>query len=568
MPNLYIAKCCGIPAGCFNPWIKGVSCDGYDCNPPKGDRVTLSIGTDFGTTTYASFDDGSPGADPCTFNGIEPWSRDLADIDPTAIEYSGLCNDFPAAVNYCCCGLGSNCLPAQGASQCNWFANDNKYPGSYFTEFNLLCLTTGIDVASQTVEETNYTDCCGSVYMQEANCGDVACGCDQLYGNTICNRSRVAYTFGDPCDSGGPCPPYVGYQYFTDEPVLTTYYGFADAVAAQVISPTDPLGVYQTALTFNSLTGDQFIGRVLLNDHEVDPINDIIDYPGILQGYLGSPPDQDTFFPIGVYSPMGIVPGGNPPWVTITLEMTSGPYVGIIYSYNFYGTAEQFAAWALLNWDPVSTGRIEIIGSPDYWMGLRVPPDALNTVTGQYIPVHEYRRIMTRGMPGGFMPDNSDDYLLFSTTNTNIVWKARLRQFYTWRVFTTMQDVRVHGMSIELLQVVADTCCDFDHCTRTRVWYGVTGSDAGVAPCTVVSPLVDTSGTCGAYTTPYNTHTDTCEPSNCAAVQQAIGYDGYCTGYTQSTCFPSQYNVDMSYSYTQDPNYFDCSNSYCINLPP
>jgi hypothetical protein len=42
VPNLFLAKCCAIPAGCFNPWIKGVSNDGYDCNPPKGDRVTPS----------------------------------------------------------------------------------------------------------------------------------------------------------------------------------------------------------------------------------------------------------------------------------------------------------------------------------------------------------------------------------------------------------------------------------------------------------------------------------------------------------------------------------------------
>ena len=561
MPNLFLAKCCAIPAGCFNPWIKGVSCDGYDCNPPKSDRVTLSIGTDFGLTTYASF-----GTTPCQYDGILPWNRDLADIDPTAIDYSTTCNAYPSAVNYCCCATGSLCTPSQGGSHCEWFANDNKYPGSWFTDFNLLCLKTGVDIASQTVEEDNYIACCGSVFMGEPNCGDVACGCDQLYNDTACNRSRVSYTFGDPCDYLGPCPPHVGYQYFTDEPVLTTYYGFAAAVAAGVIGALDPVGVYQTALTFNSLTGDQFTARVLLNDHTVDPINDIIDYPGILQPYFGTAPDLDTAFPIGVYSPMGIVPGGNPPWVTITLNMTTGPYAGITYTYNFYGTAEQFAAWALINWDPVSTGRIEIIGSPDYWMGLRVPPDALNTVTGQYIPVHEYRRIMTRTVSIGYMPDNSDDFELFSTTSTNVVWKARLRQFYTWKVFTTMQDIRVHGLQIDLL-VSNGGCCNFEHCTRTRTWYGVTGADPAVAPCTVTNPLIDISGTCNNIGVPLNTHTDNCKPSNCAAAQQEISYEGYCRGYTLSTCFPSQYNVDMSYSYTQDPDDFECSNSSCIDLP-
>ena len=566
MPNLFIAKCCAIPAGCFNPWIKGVSCDGYDCNPPKSDRVTLSIGTDFGLTTYASFTDGFS-TNPCQYDGIGPWDRDFADTNPTEVPYSTGCNDFPSAINYCCCATGSNCTPSQGGTQCGWFANDNKYPGSWFTDFNLLCLKTGVDITSQTVEEDNYIACCGSVFMGEPNCGEVACGCDQLYGDTLCNRSRIAYTFGDPCTSGGPCPPYVGYQYFTDEPVLTTYYGFAAAVAAGVIGALDPVGVYQTALTFNSLTGDQFTARVVLNDHIVDPINDIIDYPGILQPYFGTAPDLDTAFPIGVYSPMGIVPGGNPPWVTITLNMTTGPYSGNTYTYNFYGTAAQFAAWALLYWDPVKTGRISIVGSPDYWMGLRVPPDALNTLTGQYIPVHEYRRIMTRTVTLGYMPDNSDDFELFSTTSTNVVWKARLRQFYTWKVFTTMQDIRVHGMQLDLL-VSNGGCCNFEHCTRTRTWYGVTGADPAVAPCTVNNPLIDISGTCNGVGVPLNTHTDNCKPSNCAAAQQEISYEGYCRGYTLSTCFPSQYNVDMSYGYTQDPDDFECSNSACIDLPP
>ena len=402
--------------------------------------------------------------------------------------------------------------------------------------------------------------------MGEPNCGEVACGCDQLYGNTTCNLSKIAYTFGDPCTSGGPCPPYVGYQYYTDAPVLTTYYGFNAAVAAGVIGALDPVGVYQTALTFNSLTGDQFTARVLLNDHEVDTINDIIDYPGILQPYFGTAPDLDAAFPIGVYSPMGIVPGGNPPWVTITLNMTTGPYSGNTYTYNFYGTAAQFAAWALLYWDPVKTGRISIVGSPDYWMGLRVPPDALNTLTGQYIPVHEYRRIVTRTVTLGYMPDNSDDFELFSTTSTNVVWKARIRQFYTWLVQTTMQDQRVHGMSIQQQRVVTGTCCSFDHCTRTRIWFGVSATDPAVAPCTVTNPLIDNSGTCGTEGAPNNMQNDTCESSNCAALGY-ISYDGYCVGYTQSTCFPSQYNVDMSYSYTQDINTFYCSNSSCIDLP-
>ena len=565
MPNLFLAKCCAIPAGCFNPWIKGVSCDGYDCNAPKGDRVTLSIGTDFGLTTYASFTDGS-NPNPCQYDGIGPWDRDLADTYPTEIQYTNDCNAFPQAVNYCCCGSNSSCSPTTTGQQCEWFANDNKYPGSYFTDFNLLCLKTGVDIASQTVEEDNYIACCGSVFMGEPNCGEVACGCDQLYGNTTCNLSKIAYTFGDPCTSGGPCPPYVGYQYYTDAPVLTTYYGFNAAVAAGVIGALDPVGVYQTALTFNSLTGDQFTARVLLNDHEVDTINDIIDYPGILQPYFGTAPDLDAAFPIGVYSPMGIVPGGNPPWVTITLNMTTGPYSGNTYTYNFYGTAAQFAAWALLYWDPVKTGRISIVGSPDYWMGLRVPPDALNTLTGQYIPVHEYRRIVTRTVTLGYMPDNSDDFELFSTTSTNVVWKARIRQFYTWLVQTTMQDQRVHGMSIQQQRVVTGTCCSFDHCTRTRIWFGVSATDPAVAPCTVTNPLIDNSGTCGTEGAPNNMQNDTCESSNCAALGY-ISYDGYCVGYTQSTCFPSQYNVDMSYSYTQDINTFYCSNSSCIDLP-
>ena len=564
-----LAFCCLPPCGLYNPWIMGVSGDGYKCDEPVSPaRTTLSIGSDFGLTTYASFDDGSPGADPCTYNGIEPWNRDLADIDPTAIEYSGLCNDFPAAVNYCCCGTNSDCTPAQGGTQCEWFANDNKYPGSYFTEFNLLCLKTGIDVASQTVEETNYIGCCGSTYMQEANCGEVACGCDQLYGDTTCNRSKIAYTFGDPCSSGGPCPPNVGFQYFTNDPVLTTYYSFDDAVTAGVIDSNDPLGVYTKALIFDSLTGDTFTARMLLRDHYVDPINDPISPGfGLLQGFFGVAPNDDAaLFPNGPYSP-DAASSGLFPWVRITLTMTSGTYSGNTYTYEGYGTAQQFQIWAQTNWAPVANLVVQITGSPNYWMGLRISPQALNVTTGQYTPFHEYRRLMTRIVGLGYMPDNSDDFLIDSTSSTQVVWTARHRQFYTWTVDTTMQDARVHGMSIELLRVATDTCCDFDHCTRTRIWWGVTGADAAVAPCTVTNPLIDTSGTCGSEGAPYITHRDDCESSNCAAVQQAIGYDGYCTGTTRSTCFPSWYNKPMDYDFVQDPNTFTCSDSACIDLP-
>jgi len=546
----------------------GVSGDGYKCDEtPTPGRTTLSIGTDFGLTTYASFD-GSPGPqDPCRYNGISPWSRDLADIDPTAIDYTDTCAEYPEGVNYCCCGTNSLCTPSQEGDQCEWYANDNKYPGSYFTEFNLLCLKTGVDIASQTVEETNYTGCCGT-YFGEANCGEVACGCDLLYGNTTCNRSKVAYTFGDPCSSGGPCPPNVGYQYFTSEPVLTTYYSFDDAVTAGVIDSNDPLGVYKKALIFDSITGDTFTARMLLRDHYVDPINDPIS-PGVglKQGFFGAPPDDDAaLFPNGPYSPDAYSYGAFP-WVSITLTMTSGTYSGNTYTYNGYGTAQQFQIWAQTNWPPVANGVVQITGSPNYWMGLRISSKALNVATGQYTPFHEYRRIMTRTITLGYMPDNSDDFLLDSTSPTQVVWTARHRQFYTWTVDTTMQDIRVHGMSIEALRVATGTCCDFDHCTRTRIWWGVTGADAAVAPCTVTNPLIDTSGTCGSEGVPRTTHEDDCESSNCAAVQQAISYDGTCYGTTRSTCFPSWYNKPMDYDFVQDINDFTCSDSACIDLP-
>ena len=317
---------------------------------------------------------------------------------------------------------------------------------------------------------------------------------------------------------------------------------------------------------------------MLLHDHLVDIVNDIIDYPGILAGFAlsqGGVPDDDVTtpwgdFPDGPYSPNN-AGGGYEPWVTITLTMTSGTYNGNTYTYHGYGTAQQFQIWAQTNWPPVANNVVRIVGSPNYWLGLRISSHALNTTTGQYTPFHEYRRIMTRittqgGIPG-WMPDNSDDFLLDSSTDTQVIWTARLRQFYTWRVYTTMQDKRVHGMSIESLRVATGTCCDFDHCTKTRIWWGVTGADAAVAPCTVTNPLIETAGTCGSEGSPYITHRDDCESSTCAAAQQAISYDGYCRGYTQSTCFPSQYNADMNYDFVQNLNDFECSNSACIDLP-
>ena len=566
--------CCLPACGLYNPWVLGVSADGYKCDEiVSPDRTALYIGTDFGLTTYASFtDDG----DPCKYSGIAPYQRDLSDNHPTWVNYSGTCDQFPAAINYCCCATGSECTPSQSGDQCEWFANDYNIPGVYFTAFNLLCLKTGVDVASRTVEETEYMDCC-TTFFTETNCGEVACGCDLLYGNTTCNRSKMAYSFGDICDEvSGSCPDNAGYKYISGEPVLTTYYSFDDAVTANVLDANDPVGVYKKALIFTSLTGDTFTARMLLHDHIVDDTYDIQTYPGILTGYAlsqGGVPDDDVStpwgdFPDGPYSPNNAT--GYQPWVTITLTMTSGTYNGLTYTYHGYGTAQQFQIWAKSNWDPVINDVVSVTGSPNYWLGLRISPLALDTTTGQYTPFHEYRRIMTRvttqGGIAGWMPDNSDDWILFSAEDTEVVWSARLRQFYTWSTYTEMIDIRAHGMSLDLITSNGG-CCNFEHCTRTRSWYGVTATDAGIAPCTVTNPLIDGSGACGSGGVETHTHTDFCFASKCAASQQALTYEGHVTGTTRSTCFPSQYNVPMSYDFVQDVNDFSSYYSACIILP-
>ena len=561
MPNLYIGKCspCAIPAGCYKPWIKGMSCDGYDCNPPKSIRTNFSIGTDFVFSTYGSF--GPSGGNPCLYNGIDPY------LGSSTV--TGNCNAFPEGQDPCCCVVPSafGCPNPAGGTQCNWFVNDTNTPGAFFVNFNLLCNKTGVDLAPDTCEELNYSSCCG--FFGSANCGSVACGCDLLYGNTTCVRDAIATFFGDPCGNASGCPGDAGFVY-TTEPVMTSYYGFDAALADNPSLAGDPVGTYQTALTFNSLTGDTFTARVRLYDHLVNPA---IDPPSMLAGFAGfggGPPDNDitTFwgnFPNGPYSPNN-AGGGYLPWVTITLTMTSGPYNGIIYNYGFYGTAAQFAAWALINWDPVKTGRISIVGSPNYWMGLRVPPDALNTTTGQYLPIHEFRRIMTRtttaGGIAGWMPDNSDDWTLFSTTPTNVVFKCRLQHFYKWRTETFVYDYRAHGMSIDGISTAPGTCCDLQHCNRTRSWYGT--SVAG-APCefTPGGMSVDNSGTCNgtAPNPPGPTvHTDFCYPSKCA-----YGWVGTVTGKTDSTCVASQYNVDFNFNFVNDVPTFD-SYQGCIFL--
>lgn len=562
MPNLYIGKCspCAIPAGCYKPWIKGMSCDGYNCDPPKSIRTNFSIGTDFKDSTYSSFGDGSPGADPCEFNGIAPYAQN---------QFSTTCNAFPAGQNSCCCVVpsGIGCTNPSGGLQCEWHVNDYNNPGAFFVNFNLLCKKTGVDLAPDTCEELNYSTCCS--FFGSANCGAVACGCDLLYGNTNCVRDAMATFFGDPCGYASGCPGDAGFVY-TTEPVMTIYYGFDAAVLDGVISPTDPSGIYQNALTFNSLTGDTFTASVKLYDHQVDIAVDPIT---MLQGFAnfsGAIPDDDVAtpwgnFPNGPYSPNN-AGGGYEPWVKITLTMLTGPYNGIIYNYGFYGTAAQFAAWALINWDPVKTGRISIVGSPNYWMGLRVPPDALNTTTGQYLPVHEFRRIMTRQVtvfgPPGWMPDNSDDWTLFSTTPTNVVFKCRLVHFYKWRTETFMYDYRSHGMDLNLIETAPGTCCDLQHCTRTRSWYGTSVSGA---PCefTPGGMSVDNSGTCiGTFPNPPGptVHTDFCYPSKCA-----YSYVGTVTGFTDSTCVASQYNIDFNFNFVNDAPTFT-SYQGCIVL--
>lgn len=200
------------------------------------------------------------------------------------------------------------------------------------------------------------------------------------------------------------------------------------------------------------------------------------------------------------------------------------------YDYYCYGTAVHYAEWANAN-----IPNVVVTGS-EFWFGLRLPASAISATLDDdggcvYEPTRYCEHVQSQYRQNSitldpeFMPDNSDDWILESTTSTEIKWKCRPAYWYKPKLTVGAQNR--YGGTNEL----STTTSDCESC-------GSTWSLSG----TCTSP----SGNCGSAIPPSTTYAQ-------------CGLFGCFDAFGQDTCNPI----------TGCCNYYECSNTNpCITNGP
>lgn len=495
MPNIMVGKCCPLPIGCYNPWVLGMSNDGYkDCllfNVSVGSLGSINMVWDGVNCSH-----GYPAGSVPTINDVDPC--------------------------HCCVPAWDGSI-VWGGVDCDYFnLVDPSFTG-WSSNFKVCVSKFGILLTSVTEESNNI--CSGNAAP--------ICDCYTSYGTACYLGDGQSHDFSGQCDVGDNC-----WNVFNSK-----YHHYKN-VAPDLTLQIGGIGAYDNAaLSIESTDGTTPITTRLVLNNWLVTAADIIDYPGILSAYLGIPPDFGSPF----QSDGG--GGGYRPWVTLTVTIS-----GITYTYNGYGTGNHAAIWA--NGIP----NITASGSLTAWMGLRLPASSLNTLTGAYYPLYECRRAQTYLYDIGYMPMNSDEWLVFSTTATKKVWKSRPRYYYGVSAFCSFINKETEGYHLTCgASVAATTCsgaitcensaniCDTAHCSASYDYTGdAVNSVTGPLGCGQSSNI----GSCNVPATCpvcYSTHTNdsltlrsvTCDDRPC---QEAVS--GNCSVYVASTnLIPSIYNT-------------------------
>ena len=211
-----------------------------------------------------------------------------------------------------------------------------------------------------------------------------------------------------------------------------------------------------------------------------------------------------------------------PRWVSIKVDNA--------YEYSYYGTNAHYASWA--NADPSLSAVVSVTASETpFWMGLRIEPDSLDTVTGLLtnddVATNKwcnniqgfYRSASTCSNPAlqEFVADNSDEFELIYMDATTAEFRARHR--YHYRVTTDLICRTSYGA---LGMTLGQNCCGLlpDGCQE--VWY-YEGSAVDNAPCNGTwGTNVPTTGTCDPCCPPsdpcpqVSTGGSTCDPNACS----------------------------------------------------
>jgi hypothetical protein len=165
------------------------------------------------------------------------------------------------------------------------------------------------------------------------------------------------------------------------------------------------------------------------------------------------------------------------------------------YDYYCYGTAEKYAEWANAN-----IPNIVVTGNK-FWFGLRLPASAISPTLDEdggcvYEPtrycehVQSEYRLNSTTLTDEFMPDNSDDWILQSTTSTEIKWKCRAAYWYKPKL--TVGAANRYGGTNELLT----TTSNCENCGST---WSLAGTCTQSGNCLNVVPPATTYTQCGLF---------------------------------------------------------------------
>lgn len=349
---------------------------------------------------------------------------------------------------------------------------------------------------------------------------------DTPYHNSIALDSEL--DSGNSCVCASPTLKTCDCETALSDPccLTRTYTKVQEFCTVKCVSPTgrqyqgtnsliktlDGYGAYTNdALVIQSTSA--FTARVLLCNRWVSP-GDQAAYPTNKAYFGGSPTDLTNcaYLPIRT----GVPACPRLDWVAISLVVNNKTYL-----WNCYGTAHDFANWANAN-----VPGVTVTGS-NFWFGLRVPATALEDDC-TYAPAFECDQIQTdyTNSPQTFMPDNSDDWLLQSTTATEVKWKCRPAYWYG-NTFTLVAENKV-GSSYTLTTLNCGYNLPFcSGCVYCGTTWSATGDCAQGDPCYGASLAVTQCGLHGCDSPGGDTcpvvlgccDAWNCDPSKCGTVE-------------------------------------------------
>lgn len=208
-------------------------------------------------------------------------------------------------------------------------------------------------------------------------------------------------------------------------------------------------------------------------------------------------------------------------WVHLTITINDETY-----DYYCYGTANKAAEWANTIPGIVATGS-------DLWLGLRLPASAISPeldIDGgcQYAPTLHCDQVQSDAKlidnEEYFMPDNSDDWLLQSTSANQVKWKARAAYWYNMSDFLVGCSNKIGGNATYTTITCGYNAPFCSGCVNCGTTVELKGTCAALPPCSCVD---DIQLQCGLGPCLDIDGGDSCEP-----------IIGCCNGFGCGSCNP------------------------------